>query len=188
MTTKTDIVNQALILLGVEGITDITDKTTNAKRANILYEQTQKQVLREYPHTCAVRTLTLGAQQIRADAVFNDKYTISYHLPEDCLRVIKVNKDFDLQERYIFTDEPEPTITYVYHNKNEESYSAGLIESLVYMLAYKLSMAITGTASADMYTLYKNTIANEKSVDSQQILTQQFFDDGDFDFKARSYF
>ena len=188
MTTKTLMVNQALTILGVETINDLSDTSVNAKRANVLYDQTRKQVLREYPHTCCIKTLTLGAELFRTDMSLGDKYKVSYHLPTDCLRVISVNKEYDLQERYIYTDSESPKITYVYDNKNEETYSSGLIEALVYMLAYKLSMSILGTPNNDMYTIYKNTIAQEKAVNSQEILTQQFFSDEDFNFKTNSYY
>lgn len=174
--SKLDISNQVLMLLGVEMITSFEENTINAKRLSILYDQTRKAVLREYPHTCCIKRVSLGA------ITSNN----SYNLPDDCLRIISVNCSYELLGRSIFTTEANPMLTYIYDNKNEGTYSSGLIEALVYMLAFKLSKSILGEDGANMYTLYKNIIEQEKAVDSQQTLTQQFFSDDQFTFKSNT--
>lgn len=176
---KTSIINNAFTLLGVELINSIDDVSINARRAKLIYDQTRRTLLREYPHTSCTKTISLGAPLVNSN---------KYNLPEDCLRVIKINKDYKLEGRFIYTDEANPNITYIYDNKNEGTYSNGLIEALVYLLAFKLSKSILGTLDTNFYKLYQETINNEKSVDSQQIPTQQFFDDGDFDFKTSTYY
>lgn len=170
---STLVVNQALILLGVETIASIDDNKTNAIRAKIIYDTTRTAILREYPHTCCIKEVTLGAQLLDG----------GYNLPNDCLRIIKVNKDYDLRGRVIYTQEENPTIRYIYDNKNEGTYSPLLVECLVYMLAFKLSGSILQKTNNDFYKLYKDLIDIEKGVDSQQTLSQQFFDDSEFSFK-----
>lgn len=177
MSNATNIVNQALILLGVETIASIDDTKTNAIRAKIIYDTTRTSILRDYPHTCCIREASLGAQLANG----------GYNLPSDCLRVIKVNQDYDLRGRVIYTPEENPTIRYIFDNKNEGTYSPLLVECLVYMLAFKLSSSILQKTNKDFYTIYKDLIDKEKGVDSQQTLSQQFFDDSDFSFKDNNW-
>ena len=170
---STLIVNQAFILLGVETITSLDDNKTNAIRAKIIYDTTRTAILRESPHTCSIKAVTLSAQLLDGGC----------NLPHVCLRIIKVNKDYDLRGRIIYTQEENPTIRYIYDNKNEGTYSALLVECLVYMLAFKLSSSILQKTNNDFYTIYKDLIAKEKGVDSQQTISQQFFGDDNFSFK-----
>jgi hypothetical protein len=176
MSNATNIVNQAFILLGVETITSLDDNKTNAIRAKTIYDTTRTAILREYPHTCCIKEVTLGAQLAGG----------GYNLPNDCLRIIKVNKDYDLRGRVIYTQEENPTIRYIYDNKNEGTYSPLLVECLVYMLAFKLSPSILQKTNNDFYSIYKDLIAKEKAVDSQQTVSQQFFGDEEFSFKDRT--
>lgn len=177
MSNATNIINQSLILLGVETIASLDDNKTNAIRAKIIYDTTRTSILRDYPHNCCIKEASLGAQL--ADG--------GYNLPSDCLRIIKVNQDYDLRARVIYTPEENPTIRYIYDNKNESTYSPLLVECLVYMLAFKLSGSILQKTNNDFYKLYKDIIDKEKGVASQENLSQQFFGDDDFSFKDNNW-
>ena len=187
MTDKTNIINQAFVLLGVELIDSIDSNNINAKRAKVIYDQTRQSLLREYPHTSCTKTVSLGAPLAN---------TNNYNIPDDCLRILSVHtgnepddndRDYVLKGRVLTTTVTNPNLTYIYDNKNEETYSVGLTEALVYLLAFKLSKSILGQADTNFYKLYQETIDQEKSVDSQQVPSQQFFSDAQFDFKYSNY-
>ena len=184
---RTTVINQALILLGVELLDSIDSNNTNAKRAKAIYDQTRQALLREFPHTSCIKTVALGAPLLN---------TNNYNIPDDCLRILHVHtgnessdmdRDYVLKGRVLTTSISNPNLTYVFDNKNEGTYGVGLIEALVYLLAFKLSKSILGSQETNFYKLYQETIEKEKSVDSLQIPSQVFFDDDQFSFKYSNW-
>ena len=55
MTTKTDIANQALSLIGADSITSFEENTSTARRMRTVYDSSRKALLRLHPFQCSTK-------------------------------------------------------------------------------------------------------------------------------------
>ena len=59
-TTKINIINRALGLLGAEFITTLTEDTKGARFSNELYDDTRDAVFRMHPWNCCIKRASLS--------------------------------------------------------------------------------------------------------------------------------
>ena len=60
MTTKTDIANQALSLIGADSITSFEENTSTARRMRTVYDSSRKALLRLHPFQCSTKRIKLN--------------------------------------------------------------------------------------------------------------------------------
>jgi len=169
MTSKVEIVNSALITLGANVINSFTDDTTESIAANVKWNIALRATLREYPWKFATKRSTSLARTA-SDPAFNYKY--QYTLPSDCLRVIKVNEDFDfkVEGRNIITDKEDCYIQYVYFNEDTALWDASFTELMVAKMAYELAYTLprSGGMVDRMYNLYQKQLIEARDADSSE--------------------
>jgi hypothetical protein len=86
MSSKVDIANQALTMLGADRIISFGDDSTEANVMSTVYEPTKRAFLRSYHWNCASRRARLA---LLAEEPENE-YQYAFALPEDNLRILKV--------------------------------------------------------------------------------------------------
>lgn len=96
MSERTDIVNIALGILGVDPITDIQDDSTPAELALINYDIARDATLEAHHWTFAIKRW-----EIAQDATAPEwGYQYRYGVPSDCLRVINVGPNISATQEY----------------------------------------------------------------------------------------
>ena len=179
MTTKTDIANQALSLIGADSITSFEENTSTARRMRTVYDSSRKALLRLHPFQCSTKRIKLNPISTQPEF----EYSYQFQLPDDLIRIINANtEDYVVEEDRLLSNSNQLNLVYVFDNKNEETYDSLFIECLVLYLAYKISKPITGSqgTSDSYYMQCQELIKQAKAVQAQEIPSQQFFKDSDY--------
>lgn len=179
MTTKTDLCNQALSLIGADSITSFEENTSTARRMRTVYDSSRKALLRLHPFQCATKRIKLAPLSVKPEF----EYSYQFQLPDDLIRIINANtEDYVVETDKLLSNSNQLNLVYVFDNKNEETYDSLFIECLVLYLAYKISKPITGSqgTSDSYYMQCQELIKQAKAVQAQEIPSQQFFKDSDY--------
>lgn len=179
MTTKTNLCNQALSLIGADSITSFEENTSTARRMRTVYDSSRKALLRLHPFQCATKRIKLAPLSVKPEF----EYSYQFQLPDDLIRIINANtEDYVVEEDRLLSNSNQLNLVYVFDNKNEETYDSLFIECLVLYLAYKISKPITGSqgTSESYYMQCQELIKQAKAVQAQEIPSQQFFKDSDY--------
>lgn len=89
MASIVDICNRALIAIGADTITALTDGSNNAHACNDVYESARDELLRLHPWNFAVARSRLG--RLAEAPVFGFRF--AYQLPSDWIRTLSVHGD-----------------------------------------------------------------------------------------------
>jgi hypothetical protein len=174
-TIAVDICNSALIKLGAEPISDLTDNTKEAKLCRYQYEKVRNAVLRSAPWSFAVTRALLTPTVVTLE--FGDENV--FQLPADCVRVCKVNDGdatYKIEGRYLLTDDDEVEMYYVSKDATPSSYDAAFCEAVAATLAADIAYALTQSQAmmngllqlADFY------INQARSMNSQEQTPESF--------------
>lgn len=170
MAADIDIINAALSKLGEQALLAITDNSPPGKLANRTYADLRDALLREFPWNFATKRTSLAADVATPAWGFSFQYS----LPGDCLRLIALNNQSDLNWRNeggkIVTDMEAPLeIMYV-----GETPVASMDSTFRDALAARLAMewaeplAQTTTVVDSMATFYKNKLQVARAADGQE--------------------
>ncbi|WP_180044462.1 MULTISPECIES: hypothetical protein [unclassified Acinetobacter] len=184
MTTKIDICNQALSLIGADSITSFDDKTSIAKRMKGMYDTSRKALLRLHPFNFATKRIKLSPLTQKPDF----GYEYQYQLPNDLIRIISAStEDYVLETDKLLTDSEKLELIYVFDNTNEETFDSLFIECLILYLASKAAKPITGSQGAgeSFYIQCQDLIKQLKAVQAQEVLSIQFFKEDDYTLTRR---
>jgi hypothetical protein len=178
----------ALVLLGQNPIADISDTSVpNAVKMNAVYAAQRDALLREYdwsfarvgeplqavPWTGADECsgglpagYPTGAQIVRHGEV-------RYQKPQDCLRVLTVNRDrfgWRIEGQYIVTAMSPAYCTYIMQVTEPGLFDSLFAELLSIKLAHLLAIPITKDQAKQnaMAALYKDRSATAKRVDASE--------------------
>ena len=91
MATDIDICNSALVFLGVETITSLSDTTKQAVLCNLKYPKVKKRVLKAHPWNFTIIRETLSDNGNTPDHEFG----FEFDMPTDCLRILQVYDYYD---------------------------------------------------------------------------------------------
>jgi hypothetical protein len=175
--TKIGIANSALIKIGAERISSISETNKRAQFCNEQIEKLKREVLRAHPWNFA----TLRAELAQTDAP-EWGYDYAYELPADCLRVLKAVVDSELDEieykiegATIVTDEPILRIKYIYDVTDYSLMDDAFAETLACRLAADLAYPIAGsnTLQATMMAAYEAQLKPARSYDGQEGSAEQ---------------
>lgn len=169
--TSVSICSNALVKLGDDPITSLSDNTNRARHCNRLFEPARQAVLRDAPWNDSTTRARLAQSSDAPEWEFDYKYA----LPSNYMRMLKTSLDEDdleykIEGRYLLTDETEVYITYVYDNADVASYDPLHVEALTAKMAYELANAITAKVSLSdrMEKEYVGKISIAKAVDGQE--------------------
>jgi hypothetical protein len=170
--TSVSICSNALIKLGDDPITSLTDNTVRARHCNRLFTPTRQAVLRDAVWTDSRKRARLA--QLSEEPAWPE-YAYMYALPADYMRMVKTSLDeygtpYVIEGRTLLTDEAEVYILYIYDNEDVASYDAGHVDALTARMAFELAEPITGKKSSGDKAAaeYEVKKRDAKAVDGQE--------------------
>ena len=156
MASQIDIVNMALVKLGQNTITSLTENSVAAQSMSAMYDLERKALLRQYRWSFSISRAQLAA--LTDTPAF--QYSYQYQLPTDCLQVIRLFEgepdpnwpDFDqfperaykVEGRKILTDYEAPVyLVYVSDVDESGNFDSAFVAALADRLAYVTCNRIT---------------------------------------------
>lgn len=149
-----DVFRKALVLIGAQPPSAITDQTDEAVAANAVYEGIVEELLCEHAWTFATKRATLTYQGESGDSP-----AYIYALPSDVLRVRRVLyvlapfRDYELRAGALYCDLSSNTdIDLIYNwRASESSWSSDFGMCVVHKLAAAVAMAFERNELADRH-------------------------------------
>lgn len=183
MSSKLDLANQALTILGAKRLTSLTDSTAHAKLVNEIIDDTIKEVMIDGAFSSTIRRASLNVTS--NTPVY--EYTYEYQLPTNpkCLRVVELEEiqfnylqysagyeadtGYRIEGDKLLSDTSTAKIKYIAYITDTGSYDAALNMAIKARLAADLAYPITGSSTlADrLYAKYERVLARAKSIDGQ---------------------
>lgn len=170
-TTSTSICNSALVKIGAERITSLTDTDSVAAiLCNEQFEKIRDEVLRAHPWNFALDRASLSQVADYEDPL--DEWSYKYALPSTCLRVLRTgdNAEFKIEGRYLLSNESDVAILYIKKITDYSVYDPMALEALSLRIAVDLAYAITKSAplAKSLMDSYRMILSEARSVDGQE--------------------
>jgi hypothetical protein len=173
MSSVVGICNNALIKIGEDTITALTDNTKEARLCNQIYESTRDAVIRAHIWNFAIKRVEL-AENTTAPTF---EYENAFDLPSDCLRVLNMEDSdkqttivFKIEGRQLVTDESTAKIRYIARivdpNTFDDLFKEALSARLAFELAYPLSES--NSLAQTMYQVYLDKLSEARTMDGQE--------------------
>lgn len=167
-TTKVDICNAALGMLGANSITSFDEKSDRARLCVALYDKSRRALLRMHPWHCATKRTVLAA--VGTPPAFG--WSTAYPLPADFVRLLEISEYcYELESNQVLCNATSSVnLKYIYDNTNETTWDALLVECMGLFMASQLSKPLTGSATdGDNYFAKMQTrMKSARAVDSQE--------------------
>lgn len=149
MTSATQICNRALQKIGEKRVSTIfptPEDDKAARECNAAYDSVRRLCLRSAEWNFAKTRTSLAKDGTDPSWEYDHRYL----LPSDCLKVVRVNTDYNwqIEGRYIVTDADSPIkIIYIKDEQDPTVFDAAFAEYLAHMLAIELveTMIQSGT-------------------------------------------
>lgn len=184
---RTEILNQALMYMGQDQILDPLGESKNAKLCASVYDDTLAETLSEFPWSFAKRVQKL--QQLETEPK-DFRFTYSYQLPRDCVRVLAVqcrneydnwftqtgrantepSAEYSVYGSMLYSNQVDLQIIYISRAIIPSDMSSQFRNYLAISIAKKLIVKVTGS-SESLQTLMKlvpQVQMEAKRVDSEQ--------------------
>lgn len=168
MASDVSICNMALVPLGVDRISSLTEDTPQAKKCNALYALLRDEELSN--HTWSFATKRVQLAQTENTPVFEFSY--EFQIPTDCLRILNIDAttySYRVEGDKVITDYSAPYIRYIYRVTDSTLFSQQFISLLTARLKYELAITLTDskTLLTTLYNAYTVASARAKAIDSQ---------------------
>lgn len=171
--SEISICNSALIKIGADVISALSQDTKSARCLNAVFDQVRDEVLRSHPWNFAITRSSLTPTA--NTPVY--EYDYEYSLPSDCLRVLGFDVDDDyetpeyvIEDGKILSNYSEMKLRYVYRNEDPSSWDPMFAEALAWRLAQQVAYALTQSASVVAYAAagYERALAFARSTDGSE--------------------
>ncbi len=170
MTSVVEIGNIALVNLGENTITSLSDDVKAARLINRRYAPIRDAVLRAHPWNCAMTR----AQLASSDPPPLWGPAACYPLPTDCLRVLRLDDPsvvWKVEGRTVVTNASAPlNILYARRIADPNDFDPLLVEAIAARLAADLAHPITQSTTLVqvMWDLYRQKLIEARGVDGQE--------------------
>jgi hypothetical protein len=168
--SKVSIVNSALIRIGSDIISSLTEDSEGARLANNIFNESLDYLLQLHPWGFAQVETALALSA--TPPIYS--YTYAYQLPTlpYCLQVTEVedNIEYEIKGRYLYTDESPVNISYTKRVTDMNELSAAFIQAFSFYLASQLALPLThdkGMADT-MEMKYQFAFQKAKTRESQE--------------------
>lgn len=168
--SETDIANSALVKIGVDTISALSDNTKAAKLCNARYAYTRDEILSQHPWNCAKKRASLALDGA-APAYY---FTARFALPADFMKWFDSDMDLDdewsLESGYILNFKSTLNITYIYKLTDTTKFDPLLTESIAWRLAADLAypMVQSVTLAQQCWKAFGDTMALARSKNAQE--------------------
>lgn len=169
MSTKLDIYNMALTLLGQPPIASLTDTSKGTLLLNAVYDLVRDDCLREHHWNFSI---------IREDLVADTGapvYGYDYHyvVPPECLKIIETDPPeavYETENLLLLTDEDEISLKYVSRIDDETIFDTKFTQFFATRLAAKICYNLTASPQREqtLHELAARELAAAKAVDGQE--------------------
>lgn len=164
MAQKIEIISNAMVLIGANPISDLSEGT-EGRVAAALYENTYRGLLASHSWRFATKKARLARL---ANPPLNE-YKYQFQLPSDCVTVFKVQdgSGYEIYGDTIYSDQEEVYIDYRYRVP-ETLLPDYYVLTLQFLLAAQFAIPVTDNSQrADVYLkMYDDQLKKAKSVDS----------------------
>lgn len=164
------ICNKALILLGAEPISSLTEDSKEARVMNRLYEQVRDELLFNHPWNFAIRRAELA----QVDDEPEYEFDAFFEIPDDCLRIVGTNLSSEdpwkVEGQYFYCNSSTVKIKYIARIDSPNEFSVGFGEALAYKLAHiaSYSLAQSSALSDRLAKEYLVHLRDARSADAQE--------------------
>ena len=167
--TTVSICNSALVKVGSDTISSLTQETKSARILNAIYEYVRDVVLRAHPWNFATKRAALTPTA----NVPTYEYAYEYDIPNDCLRVLDEeydDTDWVVEGAKILSNSSTLNIRYIYQNTDPSSYDSMFAEALSWRLAREVGYGLSqSTALMEMCDKqYRAVLAEARSMDAAE--------------------
>ncbi len=165
LVTQIGVCNSALIKVGAELISDITQTDRSARLLKNLWDHVRDQVLRDHPWHFAVKRVVL-APTGTAPAF---DYDYAYDLPNDWIRVLRMDDDhidWILENGQILTNESTLNCIYIFRQDDPSLWDASFGEAFAWKLAEQIAYPLTQSLALkqEMTKSYKEALSLARSM------------------------
>ena len=171
MTSEVSICNTALMLLGANAITSLSEDSKAGRLCNQAYDRVRDAVLRAHPWNCAVTRADLS--RLSAAPAFG--FAHQYQLPSDpyCLRALELEDHgaaFRVEGRRLLTDADTASLVYVARLTDPNQFDALLAAAVAARLAGEVAYALTGSASLKQaaWVEYQARLTEARRINAQE--------------------
>lgn len=167
ITTAVTICNSALLKLGADKISALSQTTRAAVTCNTLYAYLRDEVMGESPWRFALKRAVLSPNGTTPAFDFD----FSYDIPSDCLRLLSPDDDeiIWIQEgSQILCSETTLNMKYLYRNEDESSWDARFCEALAWRLCMELALSLTQSIpmKQEAEKSYKDALAQARAMNA----------------------
>lgn len=163
-----DLINNSLILLGCNTITDLTEGSEESTASNLIFDNIRQSCLRLHPWNFALLDIELPMVTDGSDV----KHKYRFNLPADCLRIVTVydDPDYKVKQRSIYTNRDSCKIRYIYDNTDISSWDASFYQVVVHKLATSLAYPLTKSTSLmdAMNNLFTRHLLSARAIDGSE--------------------
>lgn len=168
------IANKALYLIGEARIDSLDDDTKSAEIINEIYDMIRDEVLEAHPWNFALKRFSLAESSV--EPLW--EYDNAFPLDPSVLRVVKTDLDpmdpwaVELDEndlQVLVCNNDAVQIQAIVRIDDETKFSPKFVDAFAKRLAKELVFSMTGTKSSveDMDKLYKDALADARTMDAQ---------------------
>lgn len=177
--SETDIINDALIELGQELISNRSDPNKRARMANMKFDGNRDRVLRLHRWNSSIRRAQLSP--LATGPLFT--YTNAFQLPTDFIRLSSLdnlNIQFKIEHgvdgKVIVSDESTINLIYIARITDVTQMDDLLTDTISARLAAGLAIALTGSREKrnDMIAIFNERLADARFIDSLESPVEQF--------------
>lgn len=179
--SRLSVCNSALVKVGAERISDISEENKRAKVLSAIYETTRDYVLRAHPWHFATKRVILAPTATTPDF----GYQYEYDIPSDCLKVrdcqvyCREDIDFKVEGGKIRTDWSEINVLYTFRQDDESEWDSCFAEAMAWSLATQIAYNLTQsvTLSQQCESKYKSMLAEARSMNGSEGVLDGFIAD-----------
>lgn len=144
--TDVTICNSALIKVGAQRISALSDNTDRARLCQEQYDKNRQNLLVSHPWKFARARVALAADPVAPEY----GWAFKFELPTDCLRVWGTSTypdDWTTEGRFLLANTGSISINYIKDLTDESLFTPSFAEALACMIAEDISYALTKNAS-----------------------------------------
>jgi len=172
-----EICNSALIKVGANTISSLSDGTKASNLCNAQYDRLRKEVLRSHPWNFAISYTSIAATV--NTPIWTKQFSAEFVLPADVLRVLETdlgyNEDWELGynvdgNKVIFARGTSIKIKYIKDITNTTRFDSNFDETLAFRIAADIAYALvqSQTVQQNMYAAYLSFLSQARSFDAQE--------------------
>ena len=173
MANETEIITNALLLLGDKEIVSPTEDSDRARIGAALYPRIRDAVLRAHPWNFAITRQKITAEV--TGPVFGE-FLNKFKLPTHpfCLRVLSLDDNpeirFKIEGRFMLSNVSTANYQYIMRVVDPNQFDSDFIGAVEVRLAQRMALAITGGAQVrrDFEDEYRSLLREARSIDAQE--------------------